>query len=48
MAARLGKEAKLPLADSIIYATAKIHNSEIYTQDKHFDGLSGVHYFVKA
>ena len=46
-AARLGKELKLPMADSIIYATAQIHNAELYTQDKHFDGLANVHYFEK-
>jgi predicted nucleic acid-binding protein len=46
-AAKLGKEFGLPLADSIIYATAKSYNVEIYTQDKHFKGLDGVHYFAK-
>ncbi len=46
-AAKLGKQYKLPTADSIIYATAKIYNAEIYTQDKHFENLENVHYFAK-
>ena len=47
LAAKLGKDFKLPMADSIIYATAQFHGAEIYTQDKHFDGLGNVHYFAK-
>ena len=47
LAADLGKQHKLPMADSIIYATAQLHNAEIYTQDKHFEGLGGVRYFAK-
>jgi toxin FitB len=38
----------LPLADSLIYATAKRHGAELWTQDKHFEGLPGVRYFAKA
>ena len=37
----------LPLADSLIYATAQQHGAELWTQDKHFDGLPGVRYFPK-
>ena len=44
---KLSKQHKLPTADSIIYATAKIYNAEIYTQDKHFESLENVHYFAK-
>jgi len=47
LAAKLSKEHKLPMADSIIYATAKIYDAEIYTQDKHFENLEMVHYFEK-
>jgi len=43
----LGIKYKLPLADSIIYATAMKYNSEIYTLDKHFEGLPNVQYFEK-
>jgi len=46
-AARYSKLYKLPLADSIIYATAMKYNSEIYTLDKHFEGLPNVKYFEK-
>ena len=38
----------LPLADSLIYATAQAHQAELWTQDAHFDGLPGVRYFAKA
>lgn len=37
----------LPLADSLIYATARHHGAELWTQDSHFDGLPGVRYFSK-
>jgi len=45
LASDVGKQYKHPMADSIIYATAKICNAEIYTQDKHFKDLEQVHYF---
>ena len=38
----------LPLADSLIYATALAHDAELWTQDGHFDGLPGVRYFAKS
>jgi len=37
----------LPLADSLIYATAQRHGAELWTQDAHFEGLAGVRYFRK-
>ncbi len=37
----------LPLADSLIYATARRHGAQLWTQDRHFDGLPGVRYFAK-
>ncbi len=37
----------LPLADSLIYATARRHGAELWTQDTHFDGLPGVRYFPR-
>ena len=37
----------LPLADSLIYATARHHGAELWTQDRHFEGLPGVRYFAK-
>ena len=47
LAAQLGKQYKLPMADSIIYATAVLYDAEIYTQDKHFENLDRVQYFTK-
>jgi toxin FitB len=47
-AAKLSLEKKLPMADALIYATALIHDSVVYTQDNHFEKLSGVKYFKKS
>jgi predicted nucleic acid-binding protein len=38
---------KLPLADSIIFATAKKYNATVWTQDADFKGLPNVKYFAK-
>ncbi len=38
----------LPLADSLIYATAQAHGATLWTQDAHFRGLPGVRFFAKA
>ena len=38
----------LPLADSLIYASAQLHRATLWTQDQHFDGLPGVRYFSKT
>ena len=46
-AAVLGAEYKLPLADSIVYATAQQLNATVWTQDEDFDGLPDVRYFAK-
>ncbi len=46
-AAQYGVEYKLPLADSIIYATAKKYNALIWTQDIDFKSLEGVKYYSK-
>jgi predicted nucleic acid-binding protein len=35
----------LPLADSIIYATAQRHSAILWTQDEHFEDLPGVKFF---
>jgi toxin FitB len=37
----------LPLADSIIYATAQKYQATLWTQDEHFESLAGVRYFRK-
>jgi predicted nucleic acid-binding protein len=38
---------RLPLADSIIYATAILHRATLWTQDEHFKGLAHVQYFSR-
>lgn len=46
-AAKLGMIHKLPLADSIIYATALAHDAVVWTQDADFKGLPHVEYITK-
>ena len=43
-AARLSNLTKLPLADSIILATARAHDATIWTQDEHFRHIDGVRF----
>jgi predicted nucleic acid-binding protein len=43
-AAKIGLSYKLPLADSVIYATAKAEGALLWTQDAHFENLAGVRY----
>jgi predicted nucleic acid-binding protein len=47
LSSKLSKTYKLPLADSIIYATAVSLNATLYTLDKHFKDLPNVNYFEK-
>ena len=44
-AAVFGIEYRLPLADSIIYATARRHEATLWTQDADFKDLTNVKYF---
>jgi len=37
----------MPLADSLIYATAQRHGATVWTQDDDFKNLPGVKYFAK-
>jgi predicted nucleic acid-binding protein len=48
VAARLSHELKLPMADSIMLATARRFEAELWTQDADFAGLPGVRYLAKA
>lgn len=41
-AARLSVEAKLPMADAIILASARASGATLWTQDEHFEGMDGV------
>ena len=47
-AARLGILHRLPLADSIIYATALAAGAVVWTQDADFENLPAVRYFPKV
>ena len=47
-AASYGIDLKLPLADSIIYATAQKYQATVWTQDSDFKGLNGVKFYPKA
>jgi len=46
-AATLSKELKLPMADSIILATARLNGAILWTQDEDFHSIDGVKYFPK-
>ncbi len=46
-AARLGTDLRLPLADSVILATARHFNATLWTQDKDFNGLPDVRFTKK-
>jgi len=47
IAADLYFELKLPMADSIILATARAHSATLWTQDEHFKDIEGVKYIEK-
>ncbi len=47
-AGKYGIELKLPLADSIIYATGQKFDALIWTQDDDFEGLDGVEFLSKT
>ena len=46
-AAELGASHGLPLADSIVYASALSYEATLWTQDEDFDGLDHVEYRPK-
>jgi predicted nucleic acid-binding protein len=46
-AARLGVDHRLPLADSVVYAAARHHDAELWTQDADFEGKPHVKYRAK-
>ena len=46
-AATLSLEHQLPMADSILFATAQANNATLWTQDEHFRDIEGVEYIVK-
>lgn len=46
-ASKISLKYKLPMADSIIYATAKQFNATVWTQDVDFENLPDVNYIAK-
>lgn len=48
LAAKTSLDLTLPMADSIILCTARLHNATLWTQDEHFAAIPGVRYFAKA
>ena len=46
-AAKISREFKLALADSIIFATARAYEATLWTQDEHFKDLDNVEYIEK-
>lgn len=46
-ASKLSLKHSLPMADSIILATAQLHDATIWTQDADFKGMPGVEYFPR-
>lgn len=47
-AARLSQQLKLPMADSIMLATAHAHEATLWTQDADFVNVADVRYIAKS
>ena len=47
IAARLSTQYRIPMADSVILATARAHGATLWTQDEHFEPIEGVQYTAK-
>ena len=47
-AARLSVEDRLPLADSVILATARAFNATLWSQDADFKGVRGVRFVARS
>ena len=46
-AAKISLEYKIPMANSIILATARAHEAVLWTQDQDFKDIENVNYFPK-
>lgn len=46
-AAKASIEHRLPMADSIMLVTARLHDATFWTQDADFEGVAGVKYIAK-
>lgn len=47
-AARISADLRLPLADSVVLATARVYQATLWTQDADFEGIGGVRYKPEA
>lgn len=47
-AAKISADLKLPMADSLILATAREYSATLWTQDKHFQDMEGVCHVAKS
>jgi predicted nucleic acid-binding protein len=47
-AAQISRKHKLPMADSIIYATALHYSAVVFSCDRHFKDIPGIRYFPKS
>ena len=47
LAAKISLEEKMPMADSIILAIARLYQATVWTQDADFKGIAGVQYIPK-
>jgi len=45
--AKISAEEKLPMADSIMLATARAYDATLWTQDADFEGMAGIEYIEK-
>ena len=46
-AAKISLQYRIPMADSIILATARIHSATLWALDEHFEHITGVRYIAK-
>jgi len=46
-AAKISLAMSLPMADSVILATARAFGASVWTQDEHFKAIEGVRYIAK-
>ena len=46
-AARISLNDKIPMADSIMLATARVYGATLWSQDSDFENIAGVRYIAK-
>jgi len=47
LAAKISLDHQMPMADSVILATARLYGATVWTQDSDFEGIEGVQYIPK-